>query len=80
MRNILDRDYALVQNLLAYVEDELRTQPDRRQLADLCRIAMNTLESEEDSAPQPAYRARGNLIDVRFSISGVPHALSCKCE
>ncbi len=80
MRNILDRDYALVQNLLAYVEDELRMQPGRGQLADLCRIAMSTLDNEGGNEPEPAHRSSDNLINVQFSISGVANAMTCKCE
>lgn len=55
-------------------------QPGRGQLADLCRIAMSTLDNERDNEPEPAHRSSDNLINVQFSITGVPNAMTCKCE
>lgn len=80
MRNVLDKNYILVQNLLAYVEDELRTQPGKTQLADLCRIAADALSSEGNVDLQSDCEPRKTLVDIRFSVSGSGQSVSCKFE
>lgn len=80
MRNILDNNYTLVQNLLAYVEDELRTQPEKTQLAELCRIAADALSSEVNVDPQSGAEPCKTFVDIRFSISGSGQPVSCKFE